>query len=345
MARTLIVRYSQIGDVLIFLPILYSLAKQYPEDEFTVLTNPKFSDLFKRMPSNISLYPMIYRKQNIPLRGLVYIFQRYKLLMSLFLSKKYDQIALLQEGTFDSQLGNLSRMRGSKVAKIDMSVFLSKERLHREDDLSLFKMYLDVMSQLGYNKLKPEFSDTQYTNTERQEQVLKSVGLNTNDILIGIAPFSRLKAKMYPLEKIEKVIAYFQNKSNIRLIILGGGHEEKLKAEEWEKTYTKTSSMVNKLSFEEEITLISACKTIVSMDSANMHLASLVNVPVVSIWGPSSPRLGFYPINQKEENAIQKELKCRPCSFWGENPCTNTIVYECMDIDPQTIINKINSII
>ncbi|MDR1090987.1 MAG: glycosyltransferase family 9 protein, partial [Prevotella sp.] len=185
----------------------------------------------------------------------------------------------------------------------------------------------------------------QYSAPDRQKAVLQSVGIGSKKKLVGIAPFSRIEAKMYPLDKMEKVVEYYHGREDVQLIILGGGEKEKLKAEEWTSRYPEVTSLINKLSFDEEITVISACKTIVSMDSANMHLAAFAGVPVISIWGPALPRLGFYPANQKEENAIQKELDCRPCSFWGEKPCTNPDKYECMNIDPQIIIDKINSII
>lgn len=346
MAKTLIVRYSQIGDVLILLPILNSLAKQYPEDEFTVLTNPKFSGILKQMPSNVFLHPMVYRKQNIPLRGLVHLFHRYKLLIKFFFSKKYDKVAIFQDGTFDFQLGKILSAKGSKVASIDYSDFLSKKRLQNKDDLTLFKMYLDLLSQLGYHNLNNEFDLSYYTALERQDIVLQSLGLDKEKTLIGIAPFSRIEAKMYPLEKMEKVIEYYHNhRENVQIIILGGGAQEKQKADEWKERYPKMESLINRLSFDEEMTIISTCKTVVSMDSANMHLAALVGTPVISIWGPGDPRLGFYPVNQNLEYAVQKQLSCKPCSFWGEIPCANPNTYECMDIDPQIIIDKINNVI
>lgn len=346
MAKTLIVRYSQIGDVLILLPILNSLAKQYPEHEFIVLTNPKFSGIFKQMPSNVSLYSMVYRKQNIPLRGLVHLYHRYKLLVKFFLGEKYDKVAILQDGTFDVQLDKILSAKGSKVTRIDFSDFLSKKRLQNKDGLTLFKMYLNILSQLDYHNLSNEFDLSYYTAPKRQNIVLQSVGLDRKKTLIGIAPFSRIDAKMYPLDKMEKVIEYYHNhREDVQIVILGGGEQEKRKADEWKRRYPRIESLINKLSFDDEISIISAFKTVLSMDSANMHLAALVGTPVISIWGPGDPRLGFYPVNEKEEHAVQKELSCRPCSFWGEIPCVNPNTYECMDIDPQIIIDKINNMI
>ena len=58
-----------------------------------------------------------------------------------------------------------------------------------------------------------------------------------------------------------------------------------------------------------------------SMDSANMHLASLTGIPVVSVWGATHPMAGFLGYNQDPENVIQIDLECRPCSIYGNKPC------------------------
>jgi ADP-heptose:LPS heptosyltransferase len=347
MAKTLIVRYSQIGDVLILIPLVFSLGKQYPDDEFTVLTNPKFAGLFKQMPPNVSLYPMTYRKKRIPLRGLVHLFNRYLLLLKISLSNKYDKVALLQNGTFEDQLQRLFSIRKSKIAGIDLTDFLSKEKfkIASPDSPSLFDLFIRTLSQLDYTGLKNEFDFSFYTQSDRRNNLLEKCNIKKNKQLIGLAPFSRLKAKMYSLDKMEEIIRFYHQKENIGVLILGGGRDEKFQAESWEEKYPGIVSLVDALSFDEEITLISACSLVLSMDSANMHLASFVGVPVVSIWGPSHPKLGYYPVNQDINNAVQKELPCRPCSFWGENPCANANKYECMNIAPEIIIEKINTFI
>ena len=73
---------------------------------------------------------------------------------------------------------------------------------------------------------------------------------------------------------------------------------------------------------EAELALMSHLDVMVSMDSGNMHLASLINTPVVTIWGATHPLAGFMGWNQSEENAVQVDLPCRPCSVYGNKPCS-----------------------
>jgi ADP-heptose:LPS heptosyltransferase len=94
-----------------------------------------------------------------------------------------------------------------------------------------------------------------------------------------------------------------------------------------------------------ELALMNHLDVMVSMDSGNMHLASLVNTPVVSIWGATHPLAGFMGWNQSEENAVQVDLPCRPCSVYGNKPCFRKD-YACLyNIQPNTIVQRILSII
>ena len=83
----------------------------------------------------------------------------------------------------------------------------------------------------------------------------------------------------------------------------------------------------------------------ISMDSANMHLASLVNTPVVSVWGATHPYAGFLGWNQSPENIVQTDLPCRPCSVYGRKQCLRGDI-ACMEsITPQSIVDKVESIL
>lgn len=76
-----------------------------------------------------------------------------------------------------------------------------------------------------------------------------------------------------------------------------------------------------------------------------MHLASLVETPVVSVWGATHPYAGFYGYKQDLNNIVQAELFCRPCSIYGNKPCYRGN-YECMElINPEIIVSKVLGII
>jgi ADP-heptose:LPS heptosyltransferase len=125
-------------------------------------------------------------------------------------------------------------------------------------------------------------------------------------------------------------------------LLFGGGKYEIEILRKWEQEIPFTFSVAGRFSFKEELAIISNLDKMLSMDSANMHLASLYNVPVVSVWGATHPFAGFYGWGQNEKNIVQiAELECRPCSVFGNKPCFRGD-HACMHwIKNETIIQKL----
>jgi ADP-heptose:LPS heptosyltransferase len=90
-----------------------------------------------------------------------------------------------------------------------------------------------------------------------------------------------------------------------------------------------------------EALLMSHLHVMLTMDSANMHLAALVNTPVLSIWGATHPFAGFLGWRQSLENVIQVDMACRPCSIYGSKPCSKGD-YPCLNrITPEEVVARI----
>ena len=102
---------------------------------------------------------------------------------------------------------------------------------------------------------------------------------------------------------------------------------------------------IGKLNMRTELNLMSHLDVMLAMDSGNMHLASLVGTPVVSVWGATHPYAGFMGWGQSEKNAVQISLPCRPCSIFGNKPCIRGD-YACLrQITPNQIIEKVESLL
>ncbi len=80
--------------------------------------------------------------------------------------------------------------------------------------------------------------------------------------------------------------------------------------------------------------------------SVNLHLASLVKTPAVSIWGATHRySLGTVGWNQSRENVVETSLKCRPCSLTGDKYCRRGD-YACLErITEASIVDKVLNIL
>ena len=137
---------------------------------------------------------------------------------------------------------------------------------------------------------------------------------------IGIAPFAQHFGKMLPLEKSYELAKKLAE--NHQLYFFGGGENEVEILKKWENEIPNSKSVAGSLSLKEELNIISKLKLMISMDSANMHLASLVGTRCISIWGATHPFAGFLGYGQSKKDVVQiKDLTCRPCSVFGDKEC------------------------
>ncbi len=161
---------------------------------------------------------------------------------------------------------------------------------------------------------------------------------------IGIAPFAKHEGKIYPPRLMEQVVASLAGRPGVRLFLFGGGEKEAAELSSWAAKYPGVVSLAGKrLGFKVELALVSHLDVMVSMDSANMHLASLVATPVVSIWGATHPYCGFKGWRQQEADIVQLPMTCRPCSVFGDKPCFRGDYHCLRAIAPGVIVERVES--
>ena len=125
---------------------------------------------------------------------------------------------------------------------------------------------------------------------------------------------------MYPIEKI-KIVATKLAKNGYKIYLFGGGKAEIDELKTWENFNPNIKSLAGTISFEEELQAIAKLEVMISMDSANMHLASLMGTRTISIWGATHPFAGFLGYGQSMDDVIQDEsMKIRPTSIFGKDP-------------------------
>ncbi|MDE5874044.1 MAG: glycosyltransferase family 9 protein, partial [Muribaculaceae bacterium] len=161
---------------------------------------------------------------------------------------------------------------------------------------------------------------------------------------LAVAPFAAHKGKIYPLESIGKIIDHYAAQKNVKIFIFGAGEEENAKIEQLAAGRSNVVNMARKrLGLMKEAALMHDCDVMLAMDSANMHIASLVGLRTVSVWGATHPYCGFYGIGQDPADAVQLDMTCRPCSVFGNKPCRRGD-YHCLNgINPQLIISRIDA--
>lgn len=341
--KVLVIRLSALGDVAIAIPQIYSLCQAYPETTFVMLTRHAGAGLFINAPSNLQTYIAEAEGRH---KGISGLFLLYKELSKL----EIDAVADLHDVVRTRILRLLFRLAGKPVFIIDKG-HAGKRRLtsrhHKKliPQKSSMQRYAEVFDKMAmpyryhFGSLYPEGKG----DTALFSQVVEPKA--DNEKWIGIAPFARHAGKIYPAELMENVIEQLSRQHKVRIFLFGTPTEANV-LDKWEKQFPNVISLArDHLGFAVELALISHLDVMLSMDSANMHLAALVAVPVVSVWGATHPYAGFLGYTARPDLEVQSDLPCRPCSVFGKKPCFRGD-YACLrGIAPQTIVQKIQSAI
>ena len=324
-SKILVVRLSALGDVCMTIPVIYLFAEQNPDIAVHVLTRSKFKQLFFSCPENVVIISM----DECFTQGFKGILKAYSELHKY----NFDAVADLHSVLRTYVLDTLFKLTGVRTVCVD------KERNKRKQIISglrekvfqasYFTRYRNVFTKLGF---KVDLSaDSKFLPLVRCERQLN---------LVGIAPFARYYTKTYPIEYTSELVRRLTT-AGYKVLLFGGGEKEMTIMRDMINGLENVEVVSDKLTFREQLELMATLRVMISMDSANMHLASLVRLPVVSVWGATHPYCGFLGWHQEERNAVQLNLSCRPCSVFGNKPCLRGDYFCLTGIQPQMIIDHI----
>ncbi|MCS3867415.1 ADP-heptose:LPS heptosyltransferase [Chryseobacterium ginsenosidimutans] len=321
MTRILAYRFSAFGDVAMTAPVFREFLEQNPDVEIVMVSRSNFEALFTDIPN------VIFKGINLDdYKG---FFGLTRLANELIKEFQPDLVANLHDVIRTKILDKIYRRKGLKVFKINKG---KEEKEQLTDIWNLNKVqlrrtverYADVFREMGF--------------TIELSHQLRPV--STDKLGIGFAPFAQHRGKMLPLEKSYELVKILSQKHKI--YFFGGGKQETETLEKWEREIPNTSSLSGKLSLTEELNKISQLELMISMDSANMHLASLMGTRCVSVWGSTHPYAGFLGFGQSENDVVQvSDLTCRPCSVFGDKECYRGD-WACLEeLNVQKIVDKV----
>ncbi len=324
------------------IPVVHACASQHPDMLITVLSRESVRPLFGQMPPNVHFMGADLNGKHKGVLGLEQLFDELR-------HMEIDAVADLHDVLRTKYLRMRFHLTGVKTAHIekgrrDKKALTSRQHKKLVPLKSSIERYADVLRSLGAD-VTPQFTSI-FGRAKGDLQAVRQVVdfEKGTDKWVGIAPFAAHKGKIYPLEQMEQVVAALSAAGH-KIFLFGAGANERNLLEQWEQQYKNVCSLAGKLRMDGELIVMSHLDVMLSMDSANMHLASLVGTPVLSVWGATHPYAGFMGWGQPLANAIQSNLACRPCSIYGNRPCMRND-YACLtNIRPETIVERIKQLI
>lgn len=336
-------RFSAIGDVAMSVPVVYSLCRTYPDISFVFVTRRSMSDIFVAPPANLKVIGVDLKTDYVGAAGMM------RLARELRDDYNIDIFIDLHDVLRTRMLRFFWRLSGvrAKVIRKGKARKHALTRRYRKKLLPLVSQrarYREVCFRAGL-PVNDNFNGL-YNGAAKSDPALfaeitpaKTAGQKW----VGVAPFAAHKGKIYPADQMKRALDLIKaHCPDVRFFFFGGAGDEQQVLERWADDFPGSVSLAGKrYGFAVELALINHLDTMISMDSANMHLAAIASVPTISVWGATHPYCGFKGWRQHDADIVQLPMTCRPCSVFGSRPCHRGD-YMCLTaIDPGVIATKV----
>jgi ADP-heptose:LPS heptosyltransferase len=338
--RVLITCFSSISNVAAIVPQLSGLVNDYPQHEFIVLSRSFLRPLFDKLPRVTFVGGDIRGEHKTPM-GVYRLFKQLK-------AMKPDVVLDMQRSWRTKMISRLFMLFGTKTLAIGFAsaeqTRLIKRGANKYSPIpTIFDRQARLYAKIGL-KINDSFCKLYKPNAEQIAKIKELYG-EKQGCWIGVAPFSIARGKILPFRKMKNVIAHFDKQPNIKIFLFGAGEMENELLSDWQSLYSNVYAVHTNLQLEDELTLMNYLDVMVCMYSANMHLASLMGVKVVSIWGATHPYSGFLGWKQSMDNCVGVDFSCRPCTAHSDRKCKYGD-YRCLEsLHSSKIIEVINQCI
>lgn len=332
-----VIRLSAMGDVAMIVPVLRALVLQYPDVKITVVSRPFFQPFFDGIP-NVNFFGVDLKERHKGFLGLLRLFSDLRKL-------NIDAVADLHNVLRSKVVRTLFAISGIKVAATDKGRAEKKALTSLTNKVfapvkTMFERHVDTFEQLGFSVdlTKAQFPQKALLS----EEIFAITGIK-NQKWIGIAPFAQYDSKVYPLDLMQEVIDGLAENKNQKIFLFGGGEKEIQLLNQLQNQNENVIVLAGKLKFKQELEVISNLDMMLSMDSGNAHIAAMLGVKVITLWGATHPYAGFQPYNQPNEFCLTSDrtkYPLLPTSIYGNKKVEG---YEevMRTILPETIVEKI----
>ncbi|MEW5693225.1 MAG: glycosyltransferase family 9 protein [Candidatus Hydrogenedentota bacterium] len=311
----LIILLGGIGDVIMFSPCLRFIRNAYPKSRISLLMSKGvMKDILEDgCYDDVILYDGVY---NVIKKVRSW---RYDILISTF------QINPLKSAI----LGKLCRIPvtigedlGMKKNIKKTTVFLT-QCYHRKGKEHCLTINNNILRLLNLdNKDAKYYFPVSDDNRKTIINFFSSNNINLDNFLIAIHPGSTetLKIKRWPEENFSKVIDSISEDENITIFIMGSKEEVNLANEIIPAGKDNVINTAGIFNLFETGALIERCNLIFGNDTGIIKIAEALDIPTISIWGPTDPAITG-PYDRSKHIVIYKNLNCSPCFNYPEVGC------------------------
>ncbi len=308
--RILVVRTDRVGDVVLTIPALTLIRKNYPKSHIAVLVAPATKDIVNGHPDidEVIVYDKDYEHKGI------FGFWKMK---NLLQSKKFDVTMVYhtkQRTNLLCFLAGIPRRIGYHNQKYG---FLLTDKIFDDRPQGIrheSEYCLEILKQLGLSiddQCPMPYMPIKEQARQWVKQFYKTNNIEEKDRLIAIHPGGSDYTKRWPREKFAELINQMGEKYPYLYVLVGSKEVEKIARTIQSLAKVPLINAVGQTSIAQLAALLERCQLLISNDSGPVHVATAVGTPVISIFGQRRRGISvtrWHPLGSKDI-AIEKEIE------------------------------------
>lgn len=328
----LIILMGSLGDVARGLSLVSVLKEHYKNARITWLVEPKCTDL-------VRLHPQIDRilvfNRGRGLRALIELRQSLR-------EEKYDLCLDLQRhfksGLFSKISGSKRILGFNRKDSKEFNWLFSHEKIEAHSkNLPKIEHYWKFLEYLEISAPKSQEVEL---NLPQFSHVVEKFSLPSQGDFLLLVLGSSWNSKDWPISGYQKLIYELSSAQSSLKFILSGGREHAVMGEILKKNFTDRNidiyNLCGQSTLAELCIIIRRSKVVVGPDSGPGHLAALLSVPFIGLFGPTDASRTS-PYGEKV-NIISAKIGCSPC-YRRECPGLNKL---CMRmINPREVADAV----
>ncbi len=321
--KILIIRFGSLGDIILTSATVLNIKCNFPDTSISYLTKEKYRSVVEMIDGVDEILTI---KENISLPAFF-----------SFLNTIDSQYEII----FDLH-GNFRSWMARKILTAIQKVKYPKRRIERSvivKNKVLPENYphtIDLYNQTILELEKPAFQQRPVLKTEGISNELYLKFFKKHKQVVVIASGASYETKQYPPEKFAEVAVALHKESLVGIIWADASDEDEL-PQKLKEIAGESFLRLSNLPLKVLAVLIEKGQLTIANDSGIAHLSSGVHTPVISIFGPTHPVLGFSPRGMFDQ-VIQVPEDCRPCSLHGGTACYREEQFCFTKIEPERVV-------
>jgi len=296
--KILVISLTNIGDVVLTFPVVDILKRDFPSAKISIIVGPKAQSLLTKNSNFEMVY--VFNKSQHFLRSMKWVWE--------LRNEEFDLVVDLKNSAVPFFL--FPKHRTTFFDFIPKQIHMRDKHLMRLKSVYEYKSDLsDIFSLL------PTEKDKSYVRKIQLEEIME-----TRKYVV-VAPGSADPNKRWTQQGFAQVSDELSKLYNVKIVFVGDEQDRKIAQQVNKIMESDAVNLCGRSTLIQLAEIIRDSLLTITNDSAPMHLASYLKVPVLAFFGPSDPKKygpwgpnSFYIQGKEKVTAHKSPFSFRTCA-------------------------------